>query len=315
MRVYLRALRLPLLAIFLSIFLTACEDFDLGSIGGSDRYREDFHFSYPLSAGGSVRLDNFNGQVEISSWDKNTIDIDGTKYANTEYRLKEMKIDIVPSANSIAIRTLPPLDHRGNAGARYTIHVPKRIELASIVSSNGAIRVESIEGTSHLRTSNGSIHAARLTGTLEAQTSNGTVEVSDITGDTTLRTSNGGIRADVRKGRFAATTSNGSITVRLMESDSSPVRLESSNGHIELTMDAMREVKATTSNSSITVRLPASADASVDAHTSNSSITCDFDVSVHGGLISKHRLEGTIGKGGPLLDLGTSNGSIKLLRM
>jgi hypothetical protein len=31
-------------------------------------------------------------------------------------------------------------------------------------------------------------------------------------------------------------------------------------------------------------------------------------------MLSKHRLEGTIGTGGPLLDLETSNGGIKLLR-
>jgi hypothetical protein len=311
MRTYLRALCLPLLG----IFLAGCDEIDLGGIGGSDRYREDFHFSYPLNAGGSLRLESFNGSVEISSWDKNTVDIDGTKYANTEYRLKEMKIDIVPSSSLITIRTLPPLDHRGNSGARFTIHVPRKIELASIATSNGAIRVESIEGPTHLRTSNGSVHATGLVGPLEVQTSNGTVEVSDITGDTTLRSSNGTIRADVRKGRFGATTSNGSITVRLKEADSNPVRLESSNGHIELTMDEVREVKASTSNSSITVRMPSSAGATLDAHTSNSSITCDFDVSVRGGMVSKHRLEGTIGKGGPTLDLGTSNGSIKILRM
>jgi hypothetical protein len=308
MRVYLRALCLPLLA----IFLAGCDDIDLGSIGSSDRYREDFHYSFPLTTGGSLRLDTFNGSVEISGWDKNTVDIDGTKYANTDYRLKEMKIEVTPSANSITIKTLPPLDHRGNAGARFTIHVPRHTELASIVSSNGKITVESIEGASHLRTSNGSVHVTGLVGPLEVQTSNGTVEVADVIGDTTLRTSNGTIRADVRKGRFGATTSNGSITVRLMDADPNPVRLESSNGHIELTMDQMREVKASTSNSSITVRLPASANATVDAHTSNSSITCDFDVTSH--EFSKHRLAGTIGKGGPLLDLGTSNGSIKLLR-
>ena len=299
----------------MAIFLAGCDEIDLGSVGGSDRYREDFHFSFPLSAGGSVRLDNFNGSVEISGWDKDTVDIDGTKYANTEYRLKEMKIDIVPSASSIAIRTLPPIDRHGNAGARYTIHVPKKTMLAGIVSSNGAIRVEGIEGDSHLRTSNGSVHATRLVGPLDVQTSNGTVDVSEITGDTTLHSSNGTIRADVRKGRFGASTSNGSITAHLREADSSPVRLSSSNGHIELTMDATREVHATTTNSSITVRLPVSAGATVDAHTSNSSIICDFDVSVRGGMLSKHHLEGTIGSGGPLLDLGTSNGSIKLLRM
>ncbi len=311
MRMSLRAMCLPLLA----IFLAGCDEIDLGSVGGSDRYREDFHFSYPLSSGGTLRLDNFNGSVEISGWDKNTIDIDGTKYANTEYRLKEIKIDISPAPNAIAIRTIPPIDRHGNAGARYTIHVPKHTELTQITSSNGAIRVDTIEGSTHLRTSNGALRASSLVGPLEAQTSNGSIEISELQGDATLRSSNGSIRADVRKGRFGATTSNGSITVRLMEADSTPVRLESSNGHIELTMDTAREVHASTSNSSITVRMPSSVGATVNAHTSNSSITSDFDVSVHGGMITKHRLEGTIGNGGPLLDLGTSNGSIKLLRL
>jgi len=304
----MRFLVLPLL----TFFLAGCDDIDL-NIGSSDRYREDFHYSFALPAGGSLRVENFNGQVEISGWDKNTVDIDGQKYAGTEHRLQEMKIDVAPSGNSISIRTVPPLDRHGNAGARYTIHVPRKTELASIVSSNGAIRVESVEGMSHLRTSNGSIHTNRLTGSLDAQTSNGTVEVLDMTGDTTLHSTNGTIRAEVHKGRFGASTSNGSITVRLMDGDTSPVRLDSSNGHIEVSMDTVREVKASTSNSSITVRMPAAANATVDAHTSNSSITCDFDVTTH--QMTKHRLEGNIGKGGPLLDLGTSNGSIKILRM
>jgi DUF4097 and DUF4098 domain-containing protein YvlB len=307
----MRSILLPLMA----IFLAGCDEMDLSGLGGTDRYREDFHYSFPLTTGGTVRLDNFNGAVEISGWDRNTVEIDGTKYAKTEFRLKEMKIDIVPSASSIAIRTIPPIDRFGNAGARYTIHVPKKTVLAGIVSSNGSIRVEGIEGDTHLRTSNGSVHAMMLVGPLDVQTSNGSVDVSEINGDTTLHSSNGTIRADVRKGRFGASTSNGSITAHLRESASGPVRLSSSNGHIELTMDAAREVHATTTNSSITVRMPSSAGAQVDAHTSNASITCDFDVSVRGGQMSKHHLEGTIGSGGPTLDLGTSNGSIKLLRL
>ncbi len=305
------AMRLACLG--LACFLGGCEDFDIGGI--SDRYREDFHFSYPLSAGGSVQIDNANGSIDISGWDQNTIEIDGSKYASTEYRMQEMKIDISPSANSIRIRTIPPLDRHGNYGARYTIHVPRNVELQNIVSSNGSIHVDAINGQTHLKTSNGGIRANGLEGSLDAQTSNGSMEISNVTGDTTLRTSNGGIRADVKKGSFAAITSNGSITAHLMEPDTRPVRLESSNGHIDLTMDAAREVHADTSNSSIIVRMPSATGANVRAHTSNSSISSDFDVNVHGGMLSKHRLEGAIGSGGPLLDLGTSNGSIKILRL
>lgn len=304
---------LRLACLGLACLLGGCEDFDIAGI--TDRYREDFHFSYPLSSGGSVQIDNANGSIDITGWDQNTVEIDGSKYASSETRMREIKIDISPSANSIRIRTIPPIDRHGNYGARFTIHVPRHAELQNIVSSNGAIHVDTIDGQTHLKTSNGGIRASGLQGSLDGQTTNGSIEISNVTGDTTLHTSNGSIRADVRKGSFEATTSNGSITARLMEPDTQPVRLESSNGHIDLTMDAAREVHADTSNSSIIVRMPSAVGANVRAHTSNSSITSDFDVSVRGGMLSKHRLEGTIGSGGPLLDLGTSNGSIKLLRL
>ncbi len=293
------------------LMLAGCIDID---VGGLSRFREDFHFSYPLSPGGSVTLEGFNGSVEISGWDKDIVEIDGTKYAGTENRLNQIKIDISPTPSSISIHTSRPVDRFGNAGVRFSIHVPRKAELSSIVSSNGAIRVEDIEGRSRLRTSNGGIHATGIRGALNAETSNGSVDLSDIVGDSVVRTSNGSVRAELKKGSFDAHTSNGSITARLLESDDKPVRLESSNGHIELTLDAAREVHADTSNSSITVRLPGSIGATVRAHTSNSSISTDFDVSVHGGHLSKHSLEGTIGEGGPLLDLGTSNGGIKIVR-
>src|SRR5580704_7032470 len=92
----------------LSVFmLAACEDFDIG--GSSDRYKEDFHFNYPLNAGATVQVENSNGSVEIVGWDKNTVDIDGTKYAGTEDRLHEIKIEVVPSQSSVSIRTVMPL--------------------------------------------------------------------------------------------------------------------------------------------------------------------------------------------------------------
>lgn len=295
------------------LLLAGCEDWDIDGIG--NRYREDFHFSYPLNAGASVEVENSNGSVEISGWDKDTVDIDGTKYAGSEDRLRTIRVDISHSAGSISIRTFMPVGWRGSAGARYTIHVPHHVDLQSIGTSNGPVRIENIEGAVRLKTSNGTVRVAGVRGMLDARSSNGTLEIADVIGDTSLHTSNGSIRADVRKGAFEATTSNGTITARLIESDSHPVRLGSSNGRIDLTLDAVREVHADTSNSSITVRLPSSAGATVRAHTTNSSIDTDFDVSIHGGMISKHRLEGTIGSGGPLLDLGTSNGSIKILRL
>ena len=245
--------------------------------------------------------------------------MDATMYARTESRLDEIKIDVQSSSNSIMIRAIQPLDRHGNAGARFVIRVPQHAELASIHSSNGPIRVDRVDGAAHLRTSNGGVHAAGIHGVLDVETSNGPVEVADITGDTYLHSTNGRIRADVRKGQFEATTSNGSIDVRLQDPADRPVRLKTSNGGIQVELNAAAAVinngkRIVILNAPITVRIPQDAGARVSAHASNSSITSDFEVTAH-GFLNRHMLEGTIGKGGPLLDLTTSNGGIHLLKM
>lgn len=292
-------------------FLAACDDFDFGNF---EQYKEDFHYTYPLAAGGRISLENLNGSVEISGWDKDSVEINGTKFAHSEQALKETKIDISSAPNVLQVRTLPPYGPRG-AGARYSMRVPHRVQLDRIVSSNGGIRVEDIQGMVSLRSSNGTIRIWRVNGQLEARTSNGSIEATDQTGNTIAHTSNGSVRIDMSKGALEADTSNGSITARLTQPDAQlPVRLESSNGHIDLTLDAVREVRANTSNSAIVVHLPGGANARVRARTSNSSITTEFDVLTH-GMSSKHSLDGTLGTGGPLIDLTTSNAGIKILKL
>ncbi len=142
-------------------------------------------------------------------------------------------------------------------------------------------------------------------------TSNGGVDISGASaGDARgCARPDGSVHADLRKGNFDAHTTNGSITARLMEADSiGRCAFRAPTGHIELSDSRGAQVHADTSNSSITVRMPSSINANVRAHTSNASITSDFDVSVHGGRMSKHSLEGTIGSGGPVLDLERDNG-------
>jgi hypothetical protein len=59
--------------------------------------------------------------------------------------------------------------------------------------------------------------------------------------------------------------------------------------------------------------LPQSVAADVKVSTSNGGLTNEFESSFQ-GRSEKHRLDGTIGGGGPLLSLSSSNGSIRLLK-
>src|SRR5258708_15680756 len=94
----------------------------------SSRYREDFHYSYPQTAGGRLSVQNFNGSVEVIGWDQNTVDISGTKYAESPQLLNDLKNETSSSANMVHLKTTHPDTHHGNIGAKYVIRVPPRTE-------------------------------------------------------------------------------------------------------------------------------------------------------------------------------------------
>ncbi len=293
--------------------LTACDVQDWGDFSAG-RFTSDFHYSYPLRAGGTLTLETFNGSVEISAWDQNTVDISGTKYGPTQTAADTLKIEIDHTADLVSVRVPRPYDRRSHEGAKFVVKIPRGVILDRITSSNGGIRTMAGVGPSRLKTSNGSIHVEALEGNVDAQTSNGPIEVRDVKGDVVAHTSNGHIRADGVDGTVEATTSNSSVRAEIGRPDRN-VRIETSNGPVELWLPngLTREVRVNTNNSGITLHLPTTLNARVLARTSNSSITTDFDVAMR-GEIDKNHMDATIGSGGPLIDLSTSNGSIRLLK-
>lgn len=304
---------LPALAI---LSLTGCVDF--AEFGDSERYKEDFHYSYPLTAGGTVSIENSNGSVEISGWDQNTVEINGTKYGATKSLLDAVKVETNANAGSVHIRTIRPVEgSHGNSGAKYLIRVPRKALLDSIATTNGSIRLQDLDGNARLRSTNGSIRVHKVHGEVEARTTNGSIETEGLDGNGNLHTSNGSIRSDSSRGSFDATTTNGSITATLTDPPvSAPVKAHSTNGRIELRIKGAKvpDVRAETTNSGITLRLPGDVNARVRANTTHASISSDFDL----GASSQHsrsELEGTIGSGGPVIELSSRNGSIKILKL
>ena len=293
------------------VVLAGC---DIEDFGGFERYHEDFHFSYPLKAGGRLAVEGFNGSVDVSVWDQETVDISGTKYARSQEETHDMKIEVDHSADSVSVRAIRPSMRRGNYGATFAIKVPHGVVLEHVTTSNGAVRTSDGAGPARLKTSNGHVEVRRLKGTLSAETSNGPVELQDIDGAVEVHTSNGHIRAEGIRGALDATTTNSSIHAMLDKVDGA-VRVQSSNGGIDLSLppNTQSAVRAHTSNSGITLHLPGEVNARLSAGTSNGSISTDFEMRMR-GEISKHHIEGAIGNGGPLLELSTSNGPIRIVK-
>ena len=129
---------------------------------------------------------------------------------------------------------------------------------------------------------------------LDLESTNGGIAVEGITGDVTAATTNGGIDLSGALGRVEAETTNGGITLDLTRG--------SSTGSIS----------AETTNGSIDLIIPEGRSAELEAETTNGGISVDFPVQVQGRL--GRRLRTTIGEGGPMIRLETTNGGIGIKR-
>lgn len=297
-----------ILPLFAALLLTGC---DLDEFGQTDRFKEDFH--YTLKPTDRLSVENFNGSVEIAGWDEPTIEVTGVKYASTEDRLKELKVEVHETGSLTEFRTYRTSGFYGNQGARYVIRAPRKTLVDRVVSSNGTVRVHDMTGAARVRTSNGAIRMENVSGGVVAETSNGAIELDMVKGGLSLKTSNGRIEANEITGQCEAETSNGPVTLRYKDGPDGPMRIHTSNGSVEVTMvrSPKDTVRMETSNGAIRLNLPKDAAVRMDAHTSQS-ISSDFEILGNLSDRDKHHLEGNIGPGGPLVELRTSNGGINI---
>jgi DUF4097 and DUF4098 domain-containing protein YvlB len=283
----------------------------MADFGPTERYHADFHHTYQTQPKVRVDAESFNGGIEIEGWDRNEIEVSGVKSASTQTALDAIRIDIHNTPESVEIRVVRPSGQQGSMGARFTIHVPRGAELDRITTSNGPVKVTDVSRARHLKTSNGGINIKGVQGDVDARTSNGPIDAESVSGGLVLKSSNGHIHAGRIDGPLEAETANSGIVARLSSSPAAPIKLQTSNGSIDLTMEKppLNDIRAETRNNSITVHLPSDTSAKVSADTSNSSIDTDFDVI---GDKDRRHLRGTIGSGGHAIELSTSNGRIRI---
>ena len=283
-----------------AILLTGCEEEDVGlftSNNVSATKVESFglEFEAPLS----LDVETSNGSVSIrgvadvqSASVTVTLRSRGQTLAEAQDRVDRIVYQADVSGSRIDLKYLSgaqDADVRRHSGVDFDVTVPVDTQV-EVDTSNGAIDVESIDGTLVLDTSNGAIDVYDGSGTLIADTSNGRIDVAVFSGDLQLDTSNGDIRVDDFSGTIDAETSNGSI-----DYDGTPT----GGGN-----------RLRTSNGSVTVRVPRDASIGFDVTTSTGRIRSSLPLI---GDTEGDDWNATLNPPADLtFDLRTSNGSIRI---
>jgi DUF4097 and DUF4098 domain-containing protein YvlB len=150
------------------------------------KFSEEFHQTYPLSAGGRVELENINGAVHITAWDRDEVKVDAVKYARSQEGMDDAKIQIDADKDAIHIKTKYrrndlTFDSSGEnnpASVEYTLMVPRGARLEDINLINGPLDLQGESGEVHASCINGRLTAHLAGGGSSLSTINGPLDVS-----------------------------------------------------------------------------------------------------------------------------------------
>ncbi len=151
--------------------------------GYPGKVNEEFHHIYPISSNGRVELDNINGDVHITGWDRNEVKVDAVKYAGSKDQLDDAQIQVNAGSDSVSIHTeyhshrhYFGTDH-DSASVEYTLTVPRGARLDQIKLVNGPLDIHGVAGEVHASCVNGRINAEGLQGRTEISSVNGRMEL------------------------------------------------------------------------------------------------------------------------------------------
>ena len=215
--------RLAVFALPLAVVLAGC-DVSLGNLQA--RATEEWTHSYPLTAGGEIRIVNTNGRIEVEGVDGSMVEIRAERIAKgaTDSAARELlpriviKEDVKPDRITLETERMNGIMIGAGFEVRYHVRAPKNA-LVNLTNTNGQVTVNALSGKVVAHTTNGAVKGTNLTGGVDGETTNGSVSI-DI--------------ASVGSEKISLKTTNGSVTLMLPEKAKATVAASVTNGGINV---------------------------------------------------------------------------------
>jgi hypothetical protein len=242
--------------------------------------REIGTFDRTLTVTGNADLDvqTGSGHITVRSGAGNSVHVRGilnvSDFADpaTEQRAREIEAN-------------PPIQQTGNAirietvdeSAGHGISISYEIETppASKLRARTGSGRETIEG---------------ISGPVEANTGSGGIRITDVSDEVRARTGVGSIELDRIKGRVEANTGSGSIRAS----------------------ETAGQVTARTGSGGVNIQLPASGGFDLHARTGSGQVTINPPITMEYFTGGRRDVRGKIRGGGPLLELQTGSGGVRV---
>ncbi|MEW2130675.1 DUF4097 family beta strand repeat-containing protein [Streptomyces sp. NPDC005435] len=165
-----------------------------------------------------------------------------------EGRLGEVRVKT--STGDVRLGTTGPLKLTVSHGS---VTVDRAEGAAEITSSSGSIRVGAVDGPAALKNTNGTTVLEAVTGDLRVSGTNGNIDIGRAGASVTGTTTNGQLRvAEVARGEVRLETSNGSIEIGVREGTAAWLDVSSNHGQVHNALAASGA--PATSEDTVTIR-------------------------------------------------------------
>jgi hypothetical protein len=137
---------------------------------------EEFCETYAFSAKGRIALENLNGDVRITTWDRPEVRVEAFTRGQ---RPDGARILVDSTESALSIRTRYDADAAAEpAAVEYRLTVPRTATLEDIRLVNGALSIVGLAGDVKATAINGSIDAQDLEGQADLSTINGKLDAA-----------------------------------------------------------------------------------------------------------------------------------------
>jgi len=215
--------RLGLLLLPLALAAVGC-DASLGHL--TARATDEWTRTYPLAAGGEVRIVNTNGKIDVEGADGSTVEVRAERIARgaTDAAARELlpriviKEDVKPDRVSLETDRMSGIMIGVSFEVRYHVRAPKNAVI-NVSNTNGQVALTALAGNVTAHTTNGGVTGKAMTGAVDARSTNGGVNIE---------------MASLGSGKVALRTTNGAVTLALPETAKADISASCTNGGIRV---------------------------------------------------------------------------------
>ena len=273
--------------------------------------------TYALERTGKVYLENVAGDITVSTWDKDKIEITAIKRGGRQRDLDDVTIHIRQIDGNIRIITKHDrefsLFRSRSVSVHYEIIVPSKASVR-VKSISGDVEVRKIGGFLNVETVSGEIKVRVAENDVQCKSTSGDIDLEYIKGDADLNTVSGEISIQEIEGSVEASTVSGDIEMEAV-SHAEEIEVSSTSGDIDLRGDLSRGgiYRLDSFSGDTRVAIPSGSDFELSAKTFSGSVDCDFELKMSGRFDPK-KVQGTAGKGGASLVISSFSGRIRIMK-